>query len=127
MRYSKKKVEGFIERKEVLSNVFKSTDEIIEYALLKYRRKDLAKDDVLDALAAALTAKIGSRYGFVYVPEEPETDSRGLKIQMIYCECDFSSIDSVTFTQYQKSSFPQSKALLSADISNWSLNFPLFS
>ncbi|MDM7918298.1 MAG: DUF429 domain-containing protein [Methanosarcina sp.] len=89
MKYSKKKVEGFLERKEALKNAAcKFVDEIIEYSLSKYRRKDLAKDDILDALAAALTAEQGSKQGFVYVPDEPEIDSRGLKIQMIY----FSSL-----------------------------------
>jgi predicted RNase H-like nuclease len=88
MKYSKKKAEGFLEREETLSNVCKCVDEIIGYSLSEYRRKDLSKDDILDALASALTAKKGSKYGFVYVPCEPEIDSRGLKIQMVY----FSSI-----------------------------------
>lgn len=83
VKHSKKKPEGFLERKEILASVWKCADEVIEYSLSKYRRKDLAKDDILDALAAALTAKKGSDYGFVYVPDEPETDSRGLKIQLI--------------------------------------------
>lgn len=85
MKYSKKEVEGFLERKETLSKLFKYVDEIIEYTLSKYRRKELAKDDILDALGAALTAMKGSTYGFVYVPEEAETDGMGLKIQMVYC------------------------------------------
>lgn len=84
LKYSKKKPEGFLERKEIMEKVCKCSGEIIEYSLSKYQRKDLAKDDILDALAAALTAKKGSNYGFVYVPDEPETDSRGLKIQIIY-------------------------------------------
>ncbi len=88
MEFSKKKVKGFLERKAVLGNVCKYVDEIIEYALSKYRRKDLEKDDILDALAAAFIAKLGSEYGFVYVPNEPETDIKGLKIQMVYCECE---------------------------------------
>lgn len=88
MKHPKKKVEGFLERKEALGSICAFSDEIVGYALSSYRRKDLAKDDILDALAAALTAKIGSRYGFVYVPHEPETDSKGLKIQMLYCKCE---------------------------------------
>lgn len=84
MKFSKKKVEGFLERKEALNNVCKFVDEIIEYSFLKYRRKELAKDDIMDSLAAVLTAKQGRKYGFIYLPEEPEIDSRGLKIQMIH-------------------------------------------
>jgi predicted RNase H-like nuclease len=84
MKHSKKKVAGFLERKEALGKVCTFVDELIECALSKYRRKDLAKDDILDALAAALTAKLGSEYGFVYVPDDPEADCKGLKIQMVY-------------------------------------------
>jgi len=86
MKHSKKKVEGFLERKEALknANACKFVDEIIDYSLSKYRRKDLAKDDILDALTAAFTARQGSKYGFVYVPDEPEIDSEGLEIQMVY-------------------------------------------
>jgi predicted RNase H-like nuclease len=55
------------------------TDKIIEAALSEYRRMEVAKDDILDALVAAITAKIGYRYGFEFVPQEPETDINGLK------------------------------------------------
>ncbi|WP_440945129.1 DUF429 domain-containing protein [Methanosarcina sp. T3] len=88
MKYSKKKDEGFLERKETLDKVCPFADELLEHALSKYRRKDLAKDDILDSLAAALTAKMGSIYGFTYVPSKPETDGKRLKIQMVYCECE---------------------------------------
>jgi len=64
MKYSKKSHDGFLERKETLKNIYLFTDKIIEAALLEYRRKDVAKDDILDALVAAITAKIGYRYGF---------------------------------------------------------------
>ena len=82
---SKKSPNGFFERIEALKSFFQLTDEIVEAALSKYRRKEVAKDDILDALAAAITAKMGCEDGFEYVPCEPETDSKGLKIQMVYC------------------------------------------
>lgn len=85
MEFSKKSPDGFLERIKALRTVCRLTDEIVEAALSKYRRKEVAKDDILDALAAAITAKIGCEDGFEYVPNEPETDSEGLKIQMVYC------------------------------------------
>jgi predicted RNase H-like nuclease len=102
MKYSKKKEEGFLERKEVLKNIekilkkiglsadetFKDkvlVDEILETALSRYRRKDVARDDIQDALVAAFTAKIGHRYGFEYIPTDPEKDAEGLRIQLVYC------------------------------------------
>jgi len=84
MKYSKKSPEGFLERKETLGNICLFTDELVGTALLRYRRKHLAKDDILDAFAAAITAKMGYMYGFEYVPFEPEIDSHGLKIQLVY-------------------------------------------
>ena len=84
-RIFKKSHDGFLERKETLKNICLLTDKIIEAALSEYRRKEVAKDDILDALVAAITAKIGYRYGFEFVPREPETDINGLKMQMVYC------------------------------------------
>jgi len=85
MRYSKKNPEGFSERLQALKNIFQAADKIVNSALSRYRRKELAKDDILDALAAAVTAKMGMECGFEYLPWEPEKDSEGLNIQMAFC------------------------------------------
>jgi predicted RNase H-like nuclease len=85
MEFPKKRLEGFSERIKALRSFCLFTDEIVEAALSKYRRKEVAKDDILDALAAAITARIGCKDGFEYVPCNPETDIKGLKIQMVYC------------------------------------------
>lgn len=85
MKSSKKSLDGFFERVEALKSVCQLTDEIVKAAISKYRRKEVSKDDILDALAAAITAKIGCEDGFEYVPCNPETDGKGLKIQMVYC------------------------------------------
>lgn len=85
MQYPKKSPEGFSERMKALKNLCLYADKIVESALSKYRRKEVSKDDVLDALAAAVTAKMGQRYGFEYLPSKPEKDSEGLNIQMVYC------------------------------------------
>jgi predicted RNase H-like nuclease len=85
LKSSKKSPGGFFERIEALKSVCQLTDEIVKAAISKYRRKEVAKDDILDALAAAITAKIGCEDGFEYVPRNPETDNKGLKIQMVYC------------------------------------------
>jgi predicted RNase H-like nuclease len=84
MKYSKKNSDGFFERKEILKPICSVTDEIVETALSRYKRKELAKDDILDALVSAVTAKLGYNYGFEYIPCEAETDDKGLKIQMFY-------------------------------------------
>ena len=83
MKHRKRKERGFLERKAVLEYVFPSSKGIIEDASKTYKLKDLAKDDILDALAAAITAKMG--FGvFSTIPGIPQVDSKGLPMEMVY-------------------------------------------
>jgi predicted RNase H-like nuclease len=41
------------------------------------------RDDLLDAMALALTAKLGAE-GFKTLPEEPPEDSKGLPMEIVY-------------------------------------------
>lgn len=84
MKHSKKTEAGFSERKQVLESVFPPND-TIGYALETYRRNQVEEDDILDALAAALTAKLGFQKGFVSLPDPPEFDSQGLRMEVVYC------------------------------------------
>lgn len=84
MEYSKKKNEGFGERKKLLQEICTSTDEIVQNALSKYRRKNIARDDILDALVASLIAKLSFHRGLKSIPENPEKDSQDLPMQMVY-------------------------------------------
>ena len=56
MDFSKKKINGFLERKYILNKYFLYTEKLIEEALSKYLRKHLAKDDIVDALVGAVSA-----------------------------------------------------------------------
>ena len=58
--------------------------DIIAHALSTYRRKDVARDDILDALAAAVTGLMGKQ-NLTSIPQEPEFDERGLRMEMVYC------------------------------------------
>lgn len=84
MEYSKKESEGFSERKELLQKICTSTDEIVQSAFSKYRRKDVARDDILDALVASVTAKLSFQRELKSVPKIPEKDSQGLPMQVVY-------------------------------------------
>ena len=83
MKHRKKENRGFLERREVLESVFPCSKEIIELVLRTHRRKDVARDDILDALVLAITAKLG--FGkFKTIPEGPIRDSTGLPMEMVY-------------------------------------------
>jgi predicted RNase H-like nuclease len=84
MEYSKKESEGFDERKQLLQEICTSTDEIVQNALSKYRRKDVARDDILDALVASVTVKLSFQKRLKSIPEIPEKDSQGLPMQVVY-------------------------------------------
>ena len=84
MQHAKKRSEGLSERIQLLQSIYPGTADIIAHALSTYRRKDVARDDILDALAAAVTGLIG-RQNLASIPEEPESDERGLCMEMVYC------------------------------------------
>ncbi len=85
MKYSKKKCEGLLERTEVLQSIYPRTDDIINHALSTYRRKNVKRDDILDALSAAVTAMAGVERPLISIPEVPEFDSQGLRMEMVCC------------------------------------------
>jgi len=83
MEHSKKRAEGRLERTEVLQSIYPGTAGILEHARSTYGRREAATDDILDALAAAVTAMLGGqRLGSI--PEAAEFDSRGLRMEMVY-------------------------------------------
>ena len=90
MSYHKSDGLGFLERFRLLLRWVGDTEDICvaahdEARSLKWKARDMATDDVLDAAALAITAKIGCRQGgFKTLPENPPTDSKGLPMEMVY-------------------------------------------
>lgn len=82
MRFSKKTLEGLHERKQVLCRAYSQASEVINLATNKYKQK-VALNDVIDALAAAVTAFLG-KGRLLSIPENPEIDSNGLRMEMAY-------------------------------------------
>lgn len=91
MQYAKKRSEGLSERTQLLQSIYPQTIDIIAHALSTYRRKDVARDDILDALAAAVTGLVGEK-NLLSIPQEPEFDERGLRMEMVYCPYTVGSI-----------------------------------
>lgn len=51
--------------------------------LEKYLRKDVVRDDILDALSAGVTGLLGEKK-LDSIPEIPEIDSKGLRMEMVF-------------------------------------------
>ena len=89
MDSSKKTGLGRNERLHVLKNAEPRTDEIYEDACRMFLRKEVARDDVLDALVAAVTARSG--HGRLQtVPKCPQSDPKGLPMEMVYWLPDYA-------------------------------------
>lgn len=87
--FRKKDKRGIEERKEILTSAYPQTSEVLDYSLQQYARKDVAEDDILDALAAAVTASRKGK-GLLAIPDNPEFDSEGLPMEMVVTSYPFS-------------------------------------
>jgi predicted RNase H-like nuclease len=85
MEHSKKTQEGFLERKCILQSFCPHTEQIIDHVLSTYQRAQIARDDILDALVLAVTAVKGNDK-LVSIPETPEFDSRGIRMEIVYSQ-----------------------------------------
>lgn len=70
MIYGKKTKEGSKERIEILKKHYDNTEEIIDFALRNYMRKELALDDIVDALCMAVIGLMGLKGEFEVVGDE---------------------------------------------------------
>jgi predicted RNase H-like nuclease len=79
----KKSRPGFEERMEVLESVLPNAREIAESALTQYKRREVARDDIADALVALATALSAPRALWT-LPVNPPRDSLGLPMEMVF-------------------------------------------
>jgi len=85
MRHSKKRSAGFEERMNVLAKRIPDAQELVDRAMRKYKRSQVAKDDILDALVAMIVASTPEKYQRT-LPSSPPKDSRGLRMEIVYAE-----------------------------------------
>ena len=83
MALPKKRSQGKVQRRTLLADVVGSdvVNDVLEQGRT-YLRRELAEDDTLDALAAAVVATHAGE--LVKVPENPPLDACGLPMQMVY-------------------------------------------
>jgi predicted RNase H-like nuclease len=86
LQYPKRQENGYKERLDILQSIYPPAKNIVGSA--NYSRKEVKQDDILDALGAAITAKIGFD-NLSSLPPHPERDSQGLPMEMVYFLCSF--------------------------------------
>ncbi len=79
----KKTVMGMEERVSILENLFPGTRPLITDTVTRFNRDILVKDDVVDALALAVTAMLG-KGNLESIPTQQEWDGKGLPMEMCF-------------------------------------------
>jgi predicted RNase H-like nuclease len=82
MAHPKRAKEGIAERLDLVREINRECAKVYEEALAKYKRKGVARDDILDAIVLALTA--GIRADLSRIPTEREEDEKGLVMEIVY-------------------------------------------
>jgi len=77
-----KKGQGFEERRVLLGHAISSR--VVTDLLQSFPRRGAHRDDILDSLVAAYTAKRYADGEFERIPKTPITDRRGLRMEMIF-------------------------------------------
>jgi len=110
MQFSKKKKQGFEERLDLLKKVFPPAESIVDAAMQKFMRKEVARDDILDSIAATIVA-CSPVSSLATVPEIPDKDAKGLPMEMVFTNKNLnykiknnSVIERITLKRYYSSS-----------------------
>jgi predicted RNase H-like nuclease len=81
---NKKTPEGRRRRLSVLAGFVGGAEDLLADALRASARRDVAADDVIDAMVCAVTAAGVWDGSLRTLPEVPERDGRGLAMEMVY-------------------------------------------
>ena len=86
MAFNKKTAQGYKERLDLLKSYISDVEAFINSILNEYYRKDLARDDIFDAIVLYLAAKLSnkSNWELVSIPAEPEIDPEGIRMEIVF-------------------------------------------
>ncbi len=82
MAHNKKRADGRKQRLDLLRRMYRPSERLLEHALTCYPRRQLAADDVLDALVNAMAA-LSLQNNPATLPAKPPADRCGLPMEMV--------------------------------------------
>ena len=82
MKYNKKDTLGKCERIQLLELYIKDVEKIFYKTRSRYKKNQVADDDVIDALVCAVTALFNSSLSTF--PPTPEEDAKGISMEIVY-------------------------------------------
>jgi predicted RNase H-like nuclease len=83
MPHAKRRPQGFAERLAVLEAVSPGAGAMVAEAYLWTSQQGAARDDVVDAMVNAVTARLGAG-AYRTLPAQPPRDAAGLAMEMVY-------------------------------------------
>ncbi len=81
-RFSKKNSQGIAERLHILKNYYNDSEALAIRGFKKFPRKQVQRDDIVDALVLAITA-FNFKDGLRSLPQHPLHDSKGLRMEIV--------------------------------------------
>ncbi len=75
---------GLEERLAIMSNYFKSVDELYELIVDNTMRKSAARDDVIDAICLCLANTLSGRQGMKFITDSNLIDAEGIEMKIGY-------------------------------------------
>jgi predicted RNase H-like nuclease len=82
MKYKKKSALGICERMQLLGFYIKNVENIFDQTRSRYKKNQVADDDIIDALVCAVTALFNSSLSTF--PLAPEIDTKGIPMEIVY-------------------------------------------
>ncbi|MGM0419760.1 MAG: DUF429 domain-containing protein [Bacillota bacterium] len=86
MNFNKKETAGYQERLEVITSWLPEGKKIAEKVQDNYFRKDVARDDIIDALVLFLAARLvrSEHFELKKIPEKVKKDPRGIRMEIVF-------------------------------------------
>jgi predicted RNase H-like nuclease len=91
MIYNKKYPLGICERMRALSTYAKDVNKIFDQTRKRYKKNQVADDDIIDALVCAVTALFNESLSTF--PPTPETDNHGIPMEIVYYQANENRIE----------------------------------
>ncbi len=84
VKSKKSKLTGIDKRKNILFNYDKKLNDLFELIENKTFRKDVARDDIADAICLLLVNKLGVRGRLSFIEDENSIDENGIEIKIAF-------------------------------------------
>lgn len=84
LNFNKKTVEGFQERVNIIKKYFPNINELIQSAYEEYKKENIKRDDILDAIILAISAREWEKNGSRIIKQKEDNDVMNIPFGIFY-------------------------------------------